>query len=149
MSIQVQSLFRRLNSVANRNEGGLMHFDLRGRGTVIEVIGNLDDADYLVIIVPGARTKLKNFDDFSRAGLALRDNLRKLFVDEIENRVAVICWLGYESPDLRQAWRRKYARNARPALNHFLSEMQAYVDAEAHIAVIGHSYGSLVAGIAS
>ncbi len=65
-------------------------------------------------------------------------------------RLAVVAWLGYDTPDGvgPAAIREEYARAGASALDDFVSWL-ARVRPTARISVLGHSYGSVVAGLAA
>jgi pimeloyl-ACP methyl ester carboxylesterase len=64
--------------------------------------------------------------------------------------VAVIAWLGYDPPEGigRDAIREERARAGASALRKFVAGLTAYRPAAA-VTVVGHSYGSVVAGLAA
>ena len=131
-------------------------FDARGTGRVVEVFGNLAAADRIAVVVPGVSTTADNFN----AGLdgvsarapavqakALYDATRAA---DPGGHVAVIAWLGYDAPQGlgRTAAREELARAGATALDEFTSDL-ATMSPAARITVIGHSYGSVVAGLAA
>ncbi len=131
-------------------------FDPRGSGQVVEVFGDLGAADRIAVLVPGVSTTADNFntglDDVrDRApavqGRALYDATRKAAPGE---HVAVIAWLGYDAPQGvgRTAAREELARAGAQALDSFTADL-AIMRPRASVSVIGHSYGSVVAGLAA
>ena len=64
--------------------------------------------------------------------------------------VAVIAWLGYDAPQGvgRTAAREELARAGATALDKFTADL-AIMSPNARVTVIGHSYGSVVAGLAA
>jgi pimeloyl-ACP methyl ester carboxylesterase len=131
-------------------------FDPRGSGRVVEVFGDLGAADRIAVLVPGVSTTADNFN----TGLgAVRDRApavqaRALYVAARAaapgQHVAVIAWLGYDAPQGvgRSAAREELARAGATALDGFTEDL-ATMRPHARVTVIGHSYGSVVAGLAA
>lgn len=131
-------------------------FDPRGNGRVVEVFGDLGAADRIAVLVPGSSTTADNFntglDDVrDRApavqARALYDATRAAAPGQ---HVAVIAWLGYDAPQGvgRTAAREELARAGATALDRFTADL-ATLRPNARVTVIGHSYGSVVAGLAA
>jgi len=131
-------------------------FDPRGNGRVVEVLGDLGAADRIAVLVPGSSTTADNYT----AGL---DNVRdrapavqaRALYDATRaaapgQHVAVIAWLGYDAPQGfgRTAAREELARAGASALDRFTADL-ATMRPNARVTVIGHSYGSVVAGLAA
>ncbi|WP_431986383.1 alpha/beta hydrolase [Streptomyces griseoflavus] len=123
----------------------LLGFDGRNNGRVIFSVGNPDTADNVVTYVPGTGSRLSSIDgDIHRAevlqeGASITDPMR---------RTASITWLGYDAPQdlLGDATDPEYAENARAPLNSFLSGIDTAHEGNVNSTVLGHSYGTLVAG---
>ncbi|MGC9666492.1 alpha/beta hydrolase [Planosporangium sp. 12N6] len=137
-------------------ERQLIEYDPRGSGHVAEVIGDLATADRIAVIVPGLSNRLANFDRGcagrqrrapSWQARQLHDQMRAL---DGTARIAVIAWLGYDPPEGigREAAREERARAGATALTRFVAGLGAYRPA-ATVTVVGHSYGSVVAGLAA
>jgi len=131
-------------------------FDPRGNGRVVEVFGDLGSADRIAVLVPGVSTTANNFnsglDDVrDRApavqARALYDATRAAVPGQ---HVAVIAWLGYDAPQGvgRTAAREELARAGATALDTFTKDL-AIMRPKARVTLIGHSYGSVVAGLAA
>lgn len=131
-------------------------FDPRGNGRVVEVFGDLGAADQIAVLVPGSSTTADNYN----AGL---DNVRdrapavqaRALYDATcaaapGQHVAVIAWLGYDAPQGvgRTAAREELARAGASALDRFTADL-ATMRPNARVTVIGHSYGSVVVGLAA
>ncbi len=134
----------------------LLAFDPRGAGRVAEVYGDLSHADRIAVLVPGVGTTLGDFGRVSArhpyrsprsAGESLYAKVHSLSPG---GHVAVVAWLGYRTPpDLgRAAAREELARAGAGALAHFVSGLVAARPA-ARISIVGHSYGSVVMGLAA
>ncbi|MCP2335727.1 alpha/beta hydrolase [Actinomadura rupiterrae] len=124
-----------------------LSFDARGTGRAVEVIGDLAQADRIAVIVPGADGLLTNFDSWKWAGggaRAVADQARR---EAPGTRLAVIAWLGYASPPTLSTTvlTDDRARTAASALRGFVSDVHR-VNGRAGIALLCHSYGSVVCG---
>jgi len=131
-------------------------FDPRSNGRVVEVFGDLGAADRIAVLVPGSSTTADNYN----AGLDLvRDRAPAVQARALYDatraaapgqHVAVIAWLGYDAPQGvgRTAAREELARAGASALDTFTADL-ATLRPNAGITVIGHSYGSVVVGLAA
>lgn len=132
-----------------------VEFD-RSAGTAVEVVGDLATADKVVVLVPGVNTQLADFDrglgGVGRRAPAVqaRTLLSQLHADDPEARVAVVAWLGYHPPDGIDwaAITESRARTGAAALVGFVNSVQARRPA-AEVTLVGHSYGSIVVGLAA
>jgi hypothetical protein len=141
------SLTRALTAMRGRQ---LLDFDPRGQGLAVEVEGNLATAPRVVILVPGSDTTLATFDSRATASpqggaLALAAEARRL---DPGARLAVIAWLGYAAPRtlspavLTSGDAERGARALRPFV-------RALARSGRQVALICHSYGSVVCGLAA
>ncbi|SHK96337.1 alpha/beta hydrolase [Streptomyces yunnanensis] len=143
----METIESRINAseVSGRTPAYLLGFDNEKLGHAIVSIGNPDTSDNVVTYVPGTGSKLgKINDDMDRADLlqgqaALADQSRK---------TASILWLGYDAPQdiVPEAMDPKYADGARQPLTNFLTGIDAAHKGRPHSTILGHSYGTLVAG---
>jgi hypothetical protein len=131
-----------------------LSFDATGDGTAAEVIGDLDRADRIAILVPGVNTSLPDFDR-GLGGIARRApsvQARALYwqMRATSSRVAVVAWLGYDTPDGIgwNAIREDAAADGAVALTAFADDLHTQRP-QARITLIGHSYGAIVAGLAA
>jgi pimeloyl-ACP methyl ester carboxylesterase len=155
------------NARSMRDDGGtyagwarsgrqVLSFDRRQGGRVAEVFGDLTRADRVAVLVPGVGNGLDDFDRVTRQHpyRSPRAQAQALYREERSlapgGRVAVIAWLGYRPPpDLgRSAAREELAQAGANALDRFVSGLVT-VRPSARIGVVGHSYGSVVAGLAA
>jgi hypothetical protein len=131
-------------------------FDPRGNGRIVEVFGDLATAHRIAVLVPGVANRADNFntglgDVRDRApavqARALYDAARAASPN---GHVAVIAWLGYDAPQGvgRSAAREELARAGAIALDRFTKDLGT-MRPNARVTVIGHSYGSVVAGLAA
>ncbi|MBG0563150.1 alpha/beta hydrolase [Actinoplanes aureus] len=134
----------------------ILALDRRGDGLIAEVLGDLTTASRVAILIPGVATELANFD----SGLGgvrhrapawqarqLHDRIREL---DPGAPVAVIAWLGYDTPEgvRREAIREDRAAAGALALERFVAGL-VRERPDRQITLIGHSYGSIVAGRAA
>jgi hypothetical protein len=125
--------------------------DARGQGRVVEVIGDLDGAERISILVPGSDVSIDTFDGDATTN-ALGESARTLYARSSvmsRKRVAVVAWLGYETPDTLSLAVLTHGRAEQGA-----AELRAFVAAlrrvsRAPIALMCHSYGSVVCGLAA
>jgi hypothetical protein len=131
-------------------------FDPAGDGTAVEVLGDLTTADRVAVLVPGVDTTLRDFDR-GLGGVTRRapaTQARALYgtlrAADPSARVAVVAWLGYDTPDgvgLDSA-REGRARAGAAALTTFVRGLHAQRPGAA-VTLIGHSYGAIVVGLAA
>jgi hypothetical protein len=137
-------------------ERHLIEYDPRGSGHVVEVVGDLATADRIAVIVPGLSNRMDNFDrgyggrERRAPAWQARQLYQQVTADDATARVAVIAWLDYDPPaDLgREAVREERASAGAAALIRFVTGLGVYRPAAA-VTLIGHSYGSVVAGLAA
>ena len=142
---------RRLRGLTDPRRRFLV-FDGRGDGRAVEVLGSLVYADRIAVIVPGADTTLDTYDTRGDkphgapggAARALRAELLRL---DPEASIAVVAWFGYDTPatisfDIVTSRR---AEDGARDLRGFIGTLQG-VNPSARIALLCHSYGSLVCG---
>jgi len=117
----------------------LLEYDGSGDGHIVEVIGDLTTAENIVVLIPGVGTDLSNYE------AVLRRDAQNL-ADHLEgSESAVITWLGYDPPDsVLTAVSAGPAKEGALRLAEFLAALPP-----AHTTVVGHSYGSLVAGLSA
>lgn len=134
----------------------LLGFDTNGNGHAIVAFGNPDAADSTVTYVPGLGSKLTGaFGDSSRAALVWAQAQR--FAPG--KTISSVYWLGYNAPQLGlnegihnvDTASTGDAVAGAASLARFEEGLGATHQASApsHTVVLGHSYGSLVAGEAA
>ncbi len=126
----------------------ILLFDPRGDGRVAEVFGDLDQAGFVAVVVPGITNDIDNFGPIDGGGF--RANAGQLYEEaaRLEPDVATIAWLGYDTPDGADAALAGAAEDGHRHLVAFTKGLAAATP-EPHLTVIGHSYGSLVTGMAA
>ncbi|MFC5750197.1 alpha/beta hydrolase [Actinomadura rugatobispora] len=127
-----------------------LSFDARGHGRAVEAVGDLARADRVAVVVPGADGLLTNFDSWKWAGGGARSLHRQAAAAAPGTRLAVVAWLGYDSPSTRSPAVLTDGRAADGAreLTRFVGELHR-VNGRAEVALLCHSYGSVVCGKAA
>ncbi|GAA2528217.1 alpha/beta hydrolase [Winogradskya humida] len=130
----------------------LLTIDPTGDGQAAVSIGNPDTADRTAVLVPGVGTELDDIRGLINRSADIKTAAGILKPDE---QVAVIGWLGYDTPslntDIVSAATGDKSRAGAVALDGFVNGLHATHDGTgpAHITAIGHSYGSTVLGEAA
>jgi hypothetical protein len=121
---------------------GLLSFDGRGEGQVVEVLGDLARADRVAVLVPGSDTSLDTYDRFRAGALALH---RRLTADTTAP-TAVVAWLGYKTPGTVSAAVLTTGRADEGAtrLREFLRTLRGITRPRTGVTLLCHSYGSVV-----
>ncbi|MEV6110233.1 alpha/beta hydrolase [Streptomyces sp. NPDC051940] len=133
----------------------VLAFDPTGRGQVAEVRGDLARAERVAVVVPGVDTKLSNFERFAdddKPGYVAPAGMAASLYDEVRadspgQRVAVIAWADYEAP----AGLGVDAATGLPAEAGAvrLTRLVSALPSHPGTALICHSYGSVVCGLAA
>lgn len=133
-------------------------FDGRGDGRVVEVLGELTTADRIAVLVPGADTSLANFDPARSAdnpAKSMGGGARSLYAETRRQdpgaRVAVVAWLGYDTPDTvsTEVLTTGRADDGAAELRAFVASLRPAVAPGATVALLCHSYGTTVCGRAA
>jgi hypothetical protein len=126
----------------------LLARDPDGGRRVVEAIGDVALADHVAVLVPGNGHHLGNY--FTETGPVAPRARGQLLLDTMraidpDVRSAVVVWVGYHAPDGLAA-----AASNRPARDGAadLARLTHHLPRAAHLTVVGHSYGSTVAGLA-
>jgi hypothetical protein len=123
------------------DDGLIMGFDPAGDGRLIVAFGDPDTCHNIATYVPGATASLADSASELDRARALREAAGP--------DTAVIMWLGYDAPDFADAAFERSARAAAEPLRHFQSSLLATHEGPiGQMTVIGHSYGSVVIGVA-
>ena len=128
----------------------IIDFNPRGNGLAVQVVGDLARATRIAILVPGSDTSLTTFGSRGSASpagaaAALAAQARRL---DPGARLAVIAWLGYAAPSTFSAavLTSGDAMQGAGALRPFV---KALARDGRHVALLCHSYGSVVCGLAA
>jgi Alpha/beta hydrolase len=128
----------------------VLFFNPAGQGVAAMVIGNLATATRVAILVPGSDTTLATF--FSRGSSspgggaeALAAEARRLDPGE---HLAIIAWLGYPAPAMLSpsVLTSGDAGQGAQALRPLVDALARHGD---QVALLCHSYGSVVCGLAA
>ena len=111
--------------------------DVVDDGRLAVVVGDLDTARDVGVVVPGITNRIDNFN----ATLEKADNVQALVPDS-----ATIAWLGYDTPEFEDSVTTGDAERGARALQDFIEGMRRAEQSE--VAVLAHSYGTLVTGTA-
>ncbi|MEU9017294.1 alpha/beta hydrolase [Actinomadura sp. NPDC048394] len=132
-----------------------LYFDPRGRGRAIEVVGDLAHARRVAVLVPGADTTLTAFDrrggkPWSTPGGGARAVYARARSITADPGLAVVAWLGYAAPKTfsGDVLTDQRAGEGAGELLDFLAGMRR-VNPAARVALLCHSYGSVVCGRAA
>jgi hypothetical protein len=127
----------------------LLEFDPRGHGRAVEVIGELAGADRIAVVVPGSHTTLDTFDRNRGPGGGARALAEELDAIDPATRVAVVAWLGYDTPQGvgPDGITDGLARTGADALRGTVAALHE-VNPDAPIGLLCHSYGSVVCAYA-
>ncbi|PWR13147.1 hypothetical protein DKT68_01465, partial [Micromonospora acroterricola] len=151
---RVEARLAGLDALADRLAGPqaprayLLRLDTAGEGRVVVSLGDPDQADRVMTYVPGMTAGLDDAPgELTRVARVLG---RCAALDPGEQTAAVL-WLDYDAPDfLHEAATAGQARDAGPALHRFQEGLRAsHEGPPARQTVLGHSYGSLVVGMAA
>ncbi|MEV7086911.1 alpha/beta hydrolase [Streptomyces sp. NPDC093085] len=129
----------------------ILAFDPSGQGRVAEVIGDLDTAQRVSVVVPGVDTNLLTFERTDRWYSAPVGMAESLYSAERkadpETRTAVIAWADYTAPAGLgvDAAIGKLAENGAVRLNALTEALPG----RAKVGLFCHSYGSVVCGVAA
>ncbi|MFB6614408.1 alpha/beta hydrolase [Streptomyces sp. NPDC085524] len=116
-------------------------FDGRGRGRAVEVLGELETADRIAVLVPGSDTTLDTYPRFRAGAVALQQRLQAE-----HPRSAVVAWLGYDTPGTVSTTVLTAGRadEAAAELAPFLDRLNRMAAPGAQLSLLCHSYGSVV-----
>jgi hypothetical protein len=130
--------------------GHFLDFNPAGHGLAVEVFGNLATATRVAILVPGSDTSLATFGSRGTASpeggaAALAAEARRA---DPRARLAVIAWLGYLTPSTLSpaVMTSGDAGQGADALRPFVADLAGHGH---QVALICHSYGSVVCGLAA
>ncbi|MFE2045083.1 alpha/beta hydrolase [Streptomyces sp. NPDC059477] len=122
----------------------LLAFDGRGQGRVTEVFGDLARADRVAVLIPGSDTTLDTYPRLRTAARSLHRQLTERA--PADTHTAVVAWLGYETPGTvgTTVMTTSRAEEAAPDLREFIAGLYGIGGQDTRIALLCHSYGSVV-----
>ncbi len=141
------------SALASLRTRQVLFFNPNGQGVAAMVIGNLAAANRVAILVPGSDTTLATF--FSRGpespgggAEALAAEARRLEPSGPGERLAIIAWLGYPTPAMLSpaVMTSGDAGQGAQALRPLVTALAGPGD---RVALLCHSYGSVVCGLAA
>ncbi|MDG9701798.1 alpha/beta hydrolase [Streptomyces sp. DH37] len=144
---------RRMHRFASLMRAGrrILAFDPTGRGRAVEVLGDLERAQRVSVVVPGADTELLTFERTHRRYSAPVGMARALHHRERATaprvRTATVAWADYTAPrgvGVDAASGELAAAGARRLVS-FLESLPG----RSTVALFCHSYGSVVCGMAA
>ena len=128
----------------------VLFFDPHGQGVAAMVIGNLATAARVAIVVPGSDTTLATF--FSRGSSSPGGGAEALATEAHQlapgAQLAIIAWLGYPAPAMLSpgVLTSGDAGQGAQALRPLVTALARHGD---QVALLCHSYGSVVCGLAA
>ncbi|MGW0764577.1 alpha/beta hydrolase [Streptomyces sp. NPDC002676] len=129
----------------------ILAFDPEGSGRVAEVFGNLDKAERISVVVPGVDTDLLTFQRTNREYSAPVGMAKALYATERTERpttrTAVIAWADYTAPAGLGVDAATGLRAAEGSLR--LNALLRALPGHAPVAMVCHSYGSVLCGVAA
>lgn len=136
-------------ALAEHPRATLITLDLAGAGRVALGLGDVERAGHVAVLVPGmGSAAVRGVSGTVRRAERLHEQAGRESVE----RTAVVAWIGYAAPGLRDVPFATRARTGGRLLAADLAGLaagRAAVGADpAHVTVVGHSYGSTVAGAA-
>lgn len=145
-----QIAYQEINSepVVKHGDAYVMHYSPDGpggkQGTLAIAFGNPDTADNLAVVVPGTGTRI---DSGFPSGSAI-DLHAQMNESDPNGKNATIAWLGYDAPDEILGWDVTQDDQAREGAGPLVDDVNGYraTNPDAHVTVIGHSYGSTLVG---
>jgi hypothetical protein len=157
-----EALWKQLTEVAkpkdnllSREDVYLLDFDIdfaNGDGKAVVALGDPGTAEHVGVVVPGINNALGTIDGTLRQAAILRSAAGEID-PKILSRTATIAWMGYDNPNgVEDAANRAEAQQGSPWLKSFVNGLRAGHTTSPktpHITVFGHSYGSVVAGMAA
>lgn len=106
-------------------------------------IGNVSTAQHVAVLVPGVGQDADT--DMVQNGIPYSRTIYSAS-NGVGGPTAVILWKGYQNPTIPEAWSTSYANDGAPALTSFCNGLGLRSDQT--LTIIGHSYGSVVTGLA-
>jgi hypothetical protein len=138
--VTVSALDAEGNIVSVQRQRQFLKVDPEGQGRAVEVLGELDKAPNVAVLVPGMGNSLDTFRGQSDRGDLIRQEAGP-------SDTAVVVWLDYDSPQgLVQAASKDAALEGGPRLAEFLNELDQVTADDAEVTAVAHSYGTDVLG---
>ncbi len=121
-----------------------------GRGLAVVALGDVASASHVAVLVPGSDIDLRRLHNPSKPDTRPFGWARAL-ADGGGPDLAVVLWVGYVTPDGLgvDAATGRLARAGAAALVRFVDDLAPVVRGDAHVTVVGHSYGAVVTALAA
>ncbi|TDD29434.1 hypothetical protein E1218_04340 [Kribbella turkmenica] len=114
--------------------------DPEGQGRMIEVQGDLEQAENVAVLVPGMNNDLERVRSQSVRAKEIREEVGP-------RKTATVVWLGYHAPiGLTAARSTESSRAGAPQLCRFQAGLDVVKSADAKTTLIGNSYGAQLVG---
>ncbi len=128
---------------------GLLSLDPEGAGKAAIVVGDLATAEYVSYLIPGMFFTVEGqMKDWTAEAIQLRDEQRS-WLDRLgraDEEVAVVAWLGYQTPSLVDIGGLELAEEGRDLLARSLDGLLVQREGnEPYLSLVAHSYGSTAA----
>jgi hypothetical protein len=132
----------------------LLTVDPEGEGRAAVVLGDLATADYVTYLVPGMFFTIDGqINDWTDDAARIYDEqvswlnlIGETNSGEASKTVAVVAWMGYETPDLTSITSLELAGEGRDAIASAVQGLLAErAGNEPYVSIIAHSYGSTAA----
>jgi hypothetical protein len=132
----------------------LLSTDPAGQGKAVIVLGNLQKADYVTYLVPGMFYTVDgqlsawtgDAADLYKQQTAWLKRLSATDPADAHKTVAVVAWMGYQTPDLTNIGSLDLADQARDALSNSVEALQLQrAGHQPYTTIVAHSYGSTAA----
>lgn len=120
-----------------------------GTGRAVVAFGDLDRADHVAVLVPGLSGWVPHYLE-GLSGDAQR--VRVQAAGYGNGSVATVAWIGYQAPNVHNVALRGAAERGVPGLRRTLDALEVRAAArgrEQTVTLLGHSYGSMLSGLAT
>ncbi|EHI14743.1 alpha/beta hydrolase [Mycolicibacterium thermoresistibile] len=148
---------RKIEQVLDQKDTYLIGLDTSGDATkAILAVGNPDEADHVAVTVPGMGSQDdagSTIEGMTREGTLMQAEAQTQLerAGRGDETVATVAWMNYDTPPglLEGAGSDARATGAAPVLSNYLESIDVTSTGteEPHLTLVGHSYGSLAAGL--
>jgi hypothetical protein len=146
-----------LGSAQSVPQRSLLSLDVEGQGRAAVVLGDLATADYVTYLIPGMFFTVEGqINDWTDDAARIYDEqvtwlnlIGETDPSEAGKTVAVVSWMGYETPNLTNIGSLDLAYLGRDAIADVVRGLQSErAGNEPYISIFAHSYGSTAAMMA-
>lgn len=132
----------------------LMVLDTTMPGRAAIASGDVDAADHVAVLVPGLDSFVTNYTGDLTTNAERVRKTAEIALDYAgrNETIAAIAWIGYEAPTIGTVMSDGHAKAGAASLAATLAGIEAnraVHGGQVHLVTLGHSYGSLVAGLAA